>query len=212
MMTTCEPLKLLIADDHKLVRAGLAALLKQDTSLSIIGEAANGQQAVELWLRFRPDVTLMDLSMPVVEGLEAIRQIREIDPCAIIIALTTYDGDEDIYQALKVGAKGYLPKDTDPTELLLAIKTAWGGKTYLPPNIASKLMERLNSDSLTERELEIVQLIVRGLSNKLIAKHLLITEGTVKTHVKGVLAKLDATSRTEVVAIALRRGIAHLSS
>lgn len=203
-------INILVVDDHAVVRAGLTALLSQESDFLVVGEAADGQEAVEVWRRHRPNVTLMDLRMPVLDGVEAIRRIRASDPTSAVIVLTTYDGDEDIYQALKAGARGYLPKDTEPAELFVAIRSAGSGKTYLPPTIASKLLERLNAETLTDRELEIVQLLVKGHSNKVVARHLGITEGTVKTHVKSVLGKLDATSRTEAVSIALRRGLARI--
>lgn len=204
------PLRILIADDHRVVRAGLSALLEQEKDMAVIAEASNGEEAVALWTAHRPDVTLMDLSMPALGGVAAIREIREIDPLARVIVLTTFDGDGDIYNAMRAGAKGYLLKDTDPNELFAAIRKVWEGKSYLPAEVAGKLAERLDGDTLTDRELEILQLVANGQSNKLIARALDITEGTVKTHLKNILGKLDATSRTEAAAIAQKRGIVHL--
>lgn len=152
----------------------------------------------------------MDLSMPRLGGIEAIREIRARNPLALTIVLSTYDGDEDIYRAMRAGAKGYLLKDTEPTELFLCIRKVWSGRTHMPAEIAGKLAERLSVDTLTERELEILRLVVAGQSNKLIARALGIAEGTVKTHLKSILEKLDATSRTEAAAIAQRRGIVHI--
>lgn len=210
MADTARPLRLLIVDDHKVVRAGLSALLSQEADFSIVAEAGDGLEAIEAWTREQPDITLMDLSMPRLGGIEAIREIRARNPLALTIVLSTYDGDEDIYRAMRAGAKGYLLKDTEPTELFLCIRKVWSGRTHMPAEIAGKLAERLSVDTLTERELEILRLVVAGQSNKLIARALGIAEGTVKTHLKSILEKLDATSRTEAAAIAQRRGIVHI--
>lgn len=200
----------MIVDDHKVVRAGLSALLSQEADFSIVAEAGDGLEAIEAWTREQPDITLMDLSMPRLGGIEAIREIRTRNPLALTIVLSTYDGDEDIYRAMRAGAKGYLLKDTEPSELFLCIRRVWSGRTHMPAEIAGKLAERLSVDTLTERELEILRLVVAGQPNKLIARALGIAEGTVKTHLKSILEKLDATSRTEAAAIAQRRGIVHI--
>lgn len=200
----------MIVDDHKVVRAGLSALLSQEADFAIVAEAGDGLEAIEAWTREQPDITLMDLSMPRLGGIEAIREIRTRNPLALTIVLSTYDGDEDIYRAMRAGAKGYLLKDTEPSELFLCIRRVWSGRTHMPAEIAGKLAERLSVDTLTERELEILRLVVAGQPNKLIARALGIAEGTVKTHLKSILEKLDATSRTEAAAIAQRRGIVHI--
>ena len=178
--------------------------------MTVFGEAASGHEALKQWQEHRPDITLMDLRMPEMSGVEAIEAIRREDAKALIIILTTYDSDEDVYRGMRAGAKAYLLKDTHREELLNCIRAVYAGKTVVSPGVASKLASRLREEELTPRELEILTLVGRGLSNKLIARALDITEGTVKTHVKNFLEKLDATSRTEAVAVAARRGLVKL--
>lgn len=198
-------LTILISDDHAVVREGLAAMLSRRAEMQVVAEASNGLHAVELALKHKPDVLLMDLRMPQMGGVEAIRTIRAEWPDARVIVLTTYDGDEDIYRALQAGAKGYLLKDTPREELLEAIRAVHAGRKHIPPEVAAKLAERLTSETLTEREQEVLQLIVAGQSNKEIGASLNITEGTVKVHVNSLLGKLGVSDRTQAVTEALRR-------
>ncbi|MGH8612333.1 MAG: response regulator [Gammaproteobacteria bacterium] len=200
-------IRILIADDHLVVREGLVAILNRQSDMTVVGEAGSGHEALEQWRNQRPDVTLMDLRMPEMSGVEAIIAIREADDKASVIILTTYDSDEDVYRGMRAGAKAYLLKDAHREELLSCVRAVHAGKTVVSPGVAAKLANRLREDELTPRELEILNLVAQGLSNKLIARALEITEGTVKTHVKNVLEKLDATSRTEALAVAARRGL-----
>jgi len=200
-------IRILIADDHLVVREGLVAIVNRQSDMAVVGEASNGQEALKQWREHRPDITLMDLRMPEMSGVDSIDAIRREDEKALIIILTTYDSDEDVYRGMRAGAKAYLLKDTHREELLNCIRAVYAGKTVVSPGIASKLASRLREEELTPRELEILTLVAQGLSNKLIARALDITEGTVKTHVKNLLEKLDATSRTEALAVAARRGL-----
>jgi two-component system NarL family response regulator len=203
-------IRILIAEDHTVVRDGLAAIIKQERDLEVVGEVGDGRMAVELWKKQRPDVTLMDLRMPVLDGVNAIYEIRAAEPNARIIVLTTFDGDEDIYRGLRAGAKSYLLKDVRREELFQCIREVHAGKTFVPPAIAAKLAERLPGDELSPRELEVLRLLAEGKPNKLIGVALSITEVTVKSHVKSVFKKLNVLSRTEAISIANRRGLLHL--
>lgn len=203
-------IRVLVVDDHPVVRDGLTATINYQTDMSVAGTAASGREAIELFRVHRPDVTLMDLRMPEMDGVTAIVSIRAEFPSARIIVLTTYDGDEDIYKGLRAGAAGYLLKDTPTEEVLEAIRTIHQGRKYVPPSVAIKLADRVHSTQLTEREIEVLGLIAHGNSNQAIAKALFIVEGTVKAHVTNILAKLNAGDRTQAVTEALRRGILHL--
>jgi len=205
-----DTIKILIVDDHHIVRQGLAALLKTVPGFHVLAEAADGEQAVELFRKHRPDVTLMDLRLPKMNGVDAIAKIRETAPGARIVVLTTFDGDEDIYRALQAGAKGYLLKGMDLAELSDAIRAVHSGKTRIPPRVAEKLAERMSGATLTGRELEVLKLIVAGKSNKDIGNALFISEATVKTHVNSLLSKLGVEDRTQAATTALQRGIVHL--
>jgi DNA-binding NarL/FixJ family response regulator len=205
-----DTIKILIVDDHNIVRQGLAALLKTVPGLMVAAEASDGEQAVELFRRHKPDVTLMDLRLPKMNGVDAIAKIRDGTPGARIIVLTTFDGDEDIYRALQAGARGYLLKGMDLAELTEAIRTVHAGRTRIPPRVAEKLAERMSGASLTARELEVLRLIVAGRSNKDIGTALFISEATVKTHVNSLLSKLGVEDRTQAATTALQRGIVHL--
>jgi two-component system NarL family response regulator len=209
-MSKEDPIRVLIADDHYVVRVGLGTLINSEPDMSVVAEAVNGRQAVETFRASRPDVALMDLRMPEMNGVEAILAIREEFPEGRIIVLTTYDGDEDIYRALQAGARGYILKDMVGDELIEAIRAVHAGQRRLPPAVAARLAERMPRSELTPRELEVLRLIVRGKSNKEIAAALFVTEGTIKIHVNNLLGKLGVSDRTQAVTAALQRGIVHL--
>ena len=200
----------LVVDDHALVRTGVVKIISHAADLEVIAEAANGAEAVEAYAKFRPDVTLLDLRMPVMEGAEAVRQIRELDPQAKVIVLTTYDTDEDITRALKAGAKAYALKDISADDLVACIHEVLAGKTYLAPAAAAKLAEGMARIQVTPRELSTLRLMADGKSNKEIATSLGITERTVKSHLGHLFEKLGVTSRTEAVKVATRRGLVRL--
>lgn len=202
-------IRVLLADDHTVVRDGLASLIDQETGLKVVAAAANGRQAVELWQQERPDVTLMDLQMPLLNGVNAINEIRAINPGARIIVLTTFDGDEDIYRALRAGAKSYLLKDVRRDDLFRCIREVHAGKFFLPPEVAAKLAGRQPAIDLTPRELAVLRLLAEGKSNKAVGEALAIAEVTVKSHVRAVFAKLNVLSRTEAIAVANRTGLLH---
>lgn len=203
-------IRILIADDHPVVREGIVALLNRRADMAVVGEAGNGQEAVALFRREKPDITLIDLRMPEMGGVQAIQAIREEFPDARFIVLTTYDGDEDIYRALQAGAQAYLLKDTPREELLTTVRAVHAGQKRIPPELAAKLATRIFSPELTARELEVLQHIVAGESNRQIGQALSIAEGTVKAHVNSILGKLGAEDRTQAVTEALRRGLVHL--
>ncbi len=203
-------IRVLIADDHPVVREGLAAMLNRRPDMTVVGEAENGRVAHTLYQQTQPDVTLMDLQMPEMGGVDAIHAIRQEFPQARIIVLTTLDGDEDIFRGLQAGAMAYLLKDTPRAELLDTIRIVHAGRKRIPPKIAAKLADRMISPALTERELDVLRLIVEGKSNRKIGLALSITEGTVKAHVNNLLGKLNVSDRTQAVTEALRRGIVHL--
>lgn len=202
-----KPIRVLIAEDQSLVRRGLAAIINMEEDVTVVGEAGDGEEAIEQWRRLRPDVVLMDLRMPRLEGVEAIKRIRAEDPKAGIIVLTTFDHDEDIYAGLRAGAKAYLLKDVQPEELFGCIRAVHAGEAYLQPKVAAKLVQRVQEHKLTEREEQILKLLAEGKSNRAIGQVLHITESTVKSHLKSLFVKLDATSRAEAIALAARRGL-----
>ena len=200
-------IRILIADDHPVVCLGLLAIINGQPDMTVVGQARSGKQAVELAHKHSPDVILMDLRMPEMEGVEAIRRIREIDPQARVVVLTTYDADEDIARALQAGAKAYILKDIAADALVACIRDVLAGKTYLAPSAAAKLAERVTQVQLTPRELSALRLLANGNSNKEIASALEISERTVKTHLGHLFEKLGVTSRTEAVRVATRRGL-----
>ena len=204
------PLTLLIVDDHFVFRAGLKAVLSLREDFQVVGEAADAASALTEFRRHEPAMTLMDLCLPDATGIEALRQIRQEFPAARVLMLTTYDGDEDIHRALESGACGYLLKSVPGPELLRAIEAAALGKRYIPPQVQRRLEERATYGELTEREREVLPFVVKGLTNKDIARILKFTEFTAKAHVRSLLAKLGAADRTELVAIAVKRGLVHL--
>jgi len=201
----------LVVDDHALLRTGVANIINQESDLLVVAEASNGLEAVEAFERYHPDITLLDLRMPVMEGVEAVRQIRERDPHAKVIVLTTYDTDDDISRALKAGAKAYVLKDISADGLIECIHDVLAGKTYLAPAAAAKLAEGVTHVQLTPRELVTLRLMADGKSNKEIASELGISERTVKTHLGHLFEKLGVASRTEAVKIATRRGLVRLN-
>jgi DNA-binding NarL/FixJ family response regulator len=204
-------IRVLIADDHGVVREGLVSMIQRNKAdMTVVGEASNGREAVELWKAQRPDVTLLDLRMPELDGVEAIKTIRAIDEKARTIVLTTFDGDEDIYRAIQAGAKGYLLKDVPREALMDGIRRVHAGETSIPGNLVAKLAKRVSGDALSKRELEVLKLMAQGKSNKEIGSALFISEGTVKSHGKAIFAKLNVVSRTEAVAEATRRGLIRL--
>ena len=205
-----QSIRLMVVDDHQIVRQGLVALLNTEPGLTVVAEATNGQQAVELFRQQRPDVTLMDLRLPVLGGVEATKTIRQEFPTARIIVLTTYDGDEDIYRALQAGAQSYLLKGVSFDELLEAIRTVHAGARRIPAVVAERLAERMAGQELTGRELQVLELIVKGRSNKEISSELAISEATVKSHINSLLSKLGVSDRTQAATSALQRGIVHL--
>lgn len=209
-MNQVEPIRVLIVDDHPVVRTGLALMLKYEPDMVAIAEASNGLEAVQLFREQQPDVTLMDLRMPHMDGVAAIAAIRAEFAEARIILLTTYDGDEEIYQGLRSGAKGYLLKDASCEELLAAIRAVHEGRSHIPAAVGAKLVERMGNPELSDREREVMQLVAKGMSNLEIALELNITEGTVKFHVNNILSKLQVHDRTQAVIVALKRGIASL--
>jgi two-component system NarL family response regulator len=206
-MSKPKPIRILIADDHAVVRDGLAAILGMQPDMKVVGEANDGEEACTLFEKHAPDVMLLDLRMPKMDGLEVVRRIHSQQPGARIVMVTTYDSDEDIFLSLKAGAQGYLLKDAPRQQILEAIRLVHAGQRYIPANVAIKMAEHIARPELTEREMEVLRRMARGESNKEIGAALFISEGTVKTHVKSILTKLEAAGRTEAVAIAARRGL-----
>ena len=203
-------IRILTVDDHLLLREGIAAVLEAQSDMVLVGEASNGREAIDRFRQLRPDVTLMDLRMPDMNGIDAITAICGEFRNARIIVLSTYAGDVQAAAALRAGASGYLLKNLVRTELLDTIRAIHAGKRRVPPEIATEIAEHVADDSLTERETEILKCVAAGKSNKLIAAELNISDGTVKTHMKSILPKLNASDRTHAVTIALKRGILDL--
>ncbi|HZP04728.1 MAG TPA: response regulator transcription factor [Terracidiphilus sp.] len=209
---TKESIRILIVEDHNVVRQGLVALLKVVDGLEVVGEAADGADAITQFRKHKPDVTLVDLRLPRMSGVDVIQRIRMETPQARFIVLTTYDGDEDIYRALKAGAKAYLLKGMTSEELISTIRLVHEGKSHIPPAIAEKLAERMGAEELTPREFDVLEQIVHGKSNKEIATELDVSEATVKTHINSLLGKLGVTDRTQAATAAIQRGIVPLES
>jgi NarL family two-component system response regulator LiaR len=213
-----ETIRVLITDDHAIVRKGLAVLLATERDIKVVGEACDGQEAIEKVESLKPDVVLMDLVMPRVDGIEATRRITEANPKAKILVLTSFAADDKVFPAMKAGALGYLLKDTGPEELLEAIRKVYQGEPSLQPDIARKVLQELShpgkdkptTDPLTERELEVLRQISKGLSNKEIASAMFIAEWTVRSHVSNILSKLHLASRTQAALYALKSGLASL--
>jgi DNA-binding NarL/FixJ family response regulator len=200
----------MVVEDHHIVRQGLVALLNTVADMTVVAEASDGKDALDLFRQHQPDVTLMDLRLPNMSGVEAVTEIRKQFATARIIVLTTFDGDEDIYRALQAGARGYLLKGMFGEELMDAIRAVHAGKSRIPAVIAERLALRMGGSPLTTRELDVLKLIVAGKSNKEIGAELAISEATVKTHINSILSKLSVTDRTQAATTALQRGLVHL--
>ena len=209
---TRQSIRVLVVEDHHVVRQGLVALLNVVDGLEVVGEAADGVDAIAQFRKCQPDITLVDLRLPRLSGVEVIERVSMETPQARFIVLTTYDGDEDIYRALQAGAKAYLLKGMTSEELIATIRMVHAGKSYIPPEIAQKLAERMGVEELTPREFDVLEQIVHGKSNKEIATELEISEATVKTHINSLLGKLGVTDRTQAATAAIQRGIVTLES
>ncbi|MGA7243986.1 MAG: response regulator transcription factor [Terracidiphilus sp.] len=209
-VTAVPPIRILIVDDHPILRVGIAALIASSKEMECVGQVGSGEEAIEQHARLQPDITLMDLRLPGIGGVETIRRIRSVAPKARFIVLTTYEGDEDIHQAMEAGASGYLVKGLPQEVLVNAVRRVHAGARYLPPPMSRALAERTPDSSLSAREREVLVLVAKGHSNKEIASALGISEGTVKCHVSVILVRLNASDRTQAVVNALRRGLIHL--
>jgi two-component system NarL family response regulator len=207
---SADRIRVLIADDHVTVTAGLASIIGMQPDMMVIAEGTNGREAVELWRKHHPDVTLLDLRMPVLDGVGAIAEIHKEDAVARVIVLTTYDTDNEIYRAIKAGAKGYVLKDARREELLDCIRRVSRGEICIPQSLLEKLAAGVSSETLTGRELDVLTLLARGKSNKEIGANLYISETTVKAHLRSIFTKLNVLSRTEAIATASRRGLVQL--
>lgn len=205
-----DKIRVLIADDHVTVREGLAAIIGRQSDMMVIGEAATGRDAVELWKMHCPHVTLLDLRMPLLDGVGALNEIRQHEPTARIIVLTTFDTDNDIARAIRAGAKGYVLKGAQREELLDCIRKVHAGETSIPASLVSKLAASMSSAALTVREIDVLTLLARGKSNKEIGMKLYISETTVKSHLRSIFTKLNVLSRTEAVTTASRLGLIQL--
>jgi two-component system NarL family response regulator len=205
-----ENIRVLCIDDHRLMREGIVRIIGMNPDVTVVAEGASGEEAIALFERFRPDITLMDLQLRGMNGLQAIRAIRAFEPNARIIVLTMYEGDEDIYRALQAGAAGYVLKDSVPEDVVRVIREVHAGGRSLPPFVEARLAERSGQPSLTARETEVLELLAKGMRNKEIAAALSITEQTTHAHIKAVFIKLNVHDRTAAMAEALRRGIIHM--
>jgi DNA-binding NarL/FixJ family response regulator len=215
-----KKIKIMVVDDHPVVREGLSAMLSREQDIEVVGEAQNGNEAVKNAEAFKPDIILMDLRMPEMDGIEAMRRIKAGNPQSKFIILTTYDNDEYIFKGIEAGARAYLLKDAPRAELFKAIRAVNRGESLIEPGIAGKVLDRLvelthqtqvpSPESLSEREVEVLTLIAKGTSNKMIAASLYIGESTVKTHIQSIFHKLNVNDRTEAVTLAIKKGIVHL--
>jgi DNA-binding NarL/FixJ family response regulator len=207
MQPSPNPIRILLADDHPLLRDGVSGLVADQPDMKLVAEASNGREAIDQFRKYRPDITLLDLQMPEISGIDAILAIRSDYPDARIIVLTTYTGDAQVLRALKAGAQAYLLKSALRRELLETIRAVHAGHRRIPPDVATQLAEHAADEQLTSREIEVLRLIAAGNANKLVASQLSITEETVKGHVKNILSKLGANDRTHAATIAIKRGI-----
>jgi DNA-binding NarL/FixJ family response regulator len=205
-----SPIRVFSVDDHPLLREGIAALVNNQPDMVLAAQAANGAEAIQIFRQQQPDVTLLDLRLPDMSGIDILIAIRSEFPEARIIMLTTFEGDVEVHRALQAGARGYLLKNMPPAELLDVIRLVHAGKKRVPPEIASQLLEHMSDELLTEREIEVLREVAGGNRNRDIAKRLFISEETVKVHIKHIMEKLGASDRTQAVAIGVRRGIIHL--
>jgi len=210
MTDSAGSIRILLADDHAIVRNGVAQILNEERGMSVVAQAADGAEAVELFALHRPDVALIDLRMPKLEGVQVVEQMRARFPDAAIVILTTYDTDNDIERALRAGAKAFLVKDVSPQDLVACVRAVHAGRTWVSPRVAAKLVAHVTNVRLTRRELAVLRLLAAGNSNREIGDALSISDGTVKIHVTHLFAKLDVTSRTEAIATALRRGLVRI--
>jgi DNA-binding NarL/FixJ family response regulator len=202
-----NPIRLLLVEDHQMVRQGLVALLSGSPGLEVVGSVGDGLEAVEVFRAKHPDITLIDLQLPKLSGVDTIRRIRNESPDARFIVLTTFDGEEDIYRALQAGARAYLLKGMPLEELLTTIHAVQNGKLHIPPSVAQKLAQRVSGQELTARELSVLERIVAGRANKDISADLCISEATVKTHINNLLGKLGVADRTHAATVAIQRGL-----
>ena len=209
-MSNRPPIRVFSVDDHPLLREGIAALINNQPDMALVAEASNGAEAIQIFKQQLPDVTLLDLRLPDMSGIDVLIAIRSESPDARIIMLTTFEGDVEIQRALQAGARGYLLKNMPPTELLEVIRQVHAGKKQIPPEVASQLLEHMSDEVLTEREVEVLREVAGGNRNREIAARLFISEETVKVHIKHIMEKLGASDRTQAVAIGLRRGIIQL--
>ena len=207
MQSSHNPIRILLADDHPLLRDGVSGLIADQPDMKLVAEASNGREAIDQFRKYHPDITLLDLQMPEINGIDAILAMRSDYPDARIIVLTTYTGDAQVLRSLKAGAQAYLLKSALRRELLETIRAVHAGHRRIPPEVATQLAEHAADEQLTSREIEVLRLIAAGNANKLVASELSITEETVKGHVKNILSKLGANDRTHAVTIAIKRGI-----
>jgi two-component system NarL family response regulator len=206
-MTRLNPIRILLCDDHPMIRVALRSMISMEPNMTVVGEATNGSEALVVFQKYRPDVVLMDINMPMMNGLEAMVTILDEHPEARFILLTNFDSEEDVFRGLESGAMGYIIKDTPQNTLISAIQAVYSGKRTISPDLAQKLLQRKTYPRLSPREMDIIRLMKEGKSNQMISLHLNITESTVKSHVKNILFKLGANDRTQAVTKALQRGI-----